>query len=421
MILSYFYNLSVLGYSLKGDNEFRLYDIVGVYIIFLFFKYNFILVAYIKSIMTFKYLYYFLIWATFSLIFTLIFSVALGRILWFIQSFLYLYHFWVFFLTSVFVSIFIHELKNLKLIVLFIIIVSLIAFLIVILQNFDVIPYLWDQVYYESYLGFLSGTFGPNKIVVGMSSLIIFIFCVGLLNEKKVKINKTILLSTLIVTLIVLAISGSRTSYLGLLCFSIYYFVKNTLKFVVSITLLSLLSFFVFNFYPELKEKINATFEHRVENKIKNPNAVQEGNFDELYENLGSGRKNLSISYLEYLFQNPYIIPFGLGFNNRLLIGFSAHNIYLSLINELGILGLFLYIRWLLSYLQVKLGNFLEMEIVLKGLVFTIIITLFFGEHIYVYRPLFGLAGLFLMVTVILQSPFFYYLGTNNINENEKK
>lgn len=418
MVFSYFYNLSVMGYSLKGNNEFRIYDFVGIIIIYLFVKFNGVLVEYIKSIPPFKYFYYFLLWATFSLLFTLVFSVALGRILWFIQSVLYLFHFWVFFLTSVFISIYIHDLKNLKRLVSFLLLVSVLAFLIIILQNLGIIPFLWSDIYYKGYLGFLSGTFGPNKVVVGISSLIILILCIGLLNEKRVKINKSLLLTAMISALFVLLISGSRTSYLGLLSFGMFYFIKNTIKFFVSILVLWLLFLGVTFVKPELVEKINETFENRVENKIKNPNAFKEGDVDDLYEDLGSGRKGLSLKYIEYLFENPYIIPLGVGFNNRLMIGFSAHNIYLSLINELGLLGVFLYFRWMLSFLRIKMAQFKQMEIALKGVVFAMLVTLFFGEHIYVYRPLFGLSGLFMLITVLLLSPVFYFIGNKENHES---
>ena len=85
--------------------------------------------------------------------------------------------------------------------------------------------------------------------------------------------------------------------------------------------------------------------------------------------------------------------------------------IYLSLINEVGLVGLFLYLRWIFSFLWIRMRQFTQLEIALKGLVFAMIVTLFFGEHLYVYRPLFGLVGLFLVVTVLLFSPIFYYIA----------
>jgi hypothetical protein len=34
-----FYNLTVVKYPFKGDNEFRLYDVLGIVIIFCYLKY----------------------------------------------------------------------------------------------------------------------------------------------------------------------------------------------------------------------------------------------------------------------------------------------------------------------------------------------------------------------------------------------
>ena len=411
MVLSYFYNLSIVGYSLKGDNEFRIYDFVGLFLLFTYFKYKEIVNAYIKAIPFFKHLYVFLMWCNFSIFFTLLFSVFENRILWFVQSVLYLYHFWVFFLTAVFLSIYIQDLKKLKWIVQSLMIIASVAFLIVILQNLGMVPFLWSNAYFESYHGFLSGTMGPNKVVVGVSTLMMLILCIGLVNEKRVKLNFALINVTMVISIITLLMSGSRTAYLGLLAFGLFYFVRNTFKFFIASLLIGIMFFSIASVKPEIFEKINQTFENRVEKKIRRPTAIKEGRVDELYEDLGAGRKGLSMQYVTYLFENPYIIPFGVGFNNRLLIGFSAHNIYLSLINEVGLVGLFLYLRWLLSFLWIRMRQFSQLEIALKGLVFAMIVTLFFGEHLYVYRPLFGLVGLFLVVTVLLFSPIFYYIA----------
>ncbi|OWP82808.1 hypothetical protein BWK59_13920, partial [Flavobacterium davisii] len=40
MMLSFFYNLPIIGYSLKGDNELRIYDFVGIYLFRLYFKHR---------------------------------------------------------------------------------------------------------------------------------------------------------------------------------------------------------------------------------------------------------------------------------------------------------------------------------------------------------------------------------------------
>ena len=269
MLVSYFYNLSIIGYSLKGENELRIYDLVGVYIIYVFFINKSTLTEFIIEIPFFKYLYYFLQWSTFTLFFTLLFSLFGNRFLWFIQSFLYLFHFWVFFLTAVFLSVFIQDLNRLKSIVQFLLIMSNISFFIIILQNLGVIPFLWNDTYNHAYGGFLSGTLGPNKIVVGISSLLIFILSIGLINEKRIKLSKVLIIISISIALIALMMSGSRTSYLGLLSFSFFYLIRNTYKFLASLILIIVLFFSISYLKPQIFEKIKETFENRVEKKIK--------------------------------------------------------------------------------------------------------------------------------------------------------
>ena len=111
---------------------------------------------------------------------------------------------------------------------------------------------------------------------------------------------------------------------------------------------------------------------------------------------------------VDYLLTHVYVVPFGSGFNNFILIGNSAHNIYLTLINEVGLVGLYFYVRWLLSYFALDFKRFKELGIVLKGLVLATMVTLLFGEQLYVYRPVFAILGLFLFATAILLSPRYY-------------
>ena len=89
-------------------------------------------------------------------------------------------------------------------------------------------------------------------------------------------------------------------------------------------------------------------------------------------------------------------------------VGNSAHNIYLSLTNELGLLGVFLFLRWLTSYLFLSKRKIPSIKLALNGLVLAMIVTLYFGEHLYIYRPLFAILGYFLMITVLMLIPFKY-------------
>lgn len=417
MFLSFFYNLPVLSYSAKGNNELRLYDLAGVAVVFFYFQNIPLINILIKSKLVLRTLFYFLCWASISVLFTLFDSILNDKLFWGIQSLLYLFHFWSFFLASAFLIIVIQDMKQMKRIVTFSLISASVVFIIVILQNMGLIPFLWNDSYMRNYYGFLSGTLGPNKIVLGMTSLIMFAFCMGLLNDKRVKVNKALLLVTILLAAVVLIMSGSRTSYLGLLVFFAYFSIRETISFIYSIIVLTVLVFVISYTKPEIISKAVDVYQNRVEKKIRDPKSLSEGRADELYEDLGSGRKGLSLMYVDYLMDNPQIIPFGLGFNNRLSLISSAHNTYLSLINEVGLVGFFLYFRWLFSYFTVQMPRFPQLRVALKGLVLSMTVTLFFGEHLYVYRPLFGLVGLFMFITVILASPIFIIPAKNEIKE----
>ena len=105
MIFSYFYNLPVVGYSVKGDNELRLYDLLGLIILILFYG-NFKFYYYvIKKVPPLKWLYWFILWSSFTIISTLLFAIFRDKMAVFYQSVLYLYHLWVFFVTSVFLYV----------------------------------------------------------------------------------------------------------------------------------------------------------------------------------------------------------------------------------------------------------------------------------------------------------------------------
>ena len=75
MVVFFFYNLPVTNYSLKGSNEIRLYDVLGIIICYLYIKNFGVLNYYIKQKLNFKFLNHFLIWSAITLIFTGLFSI----------------------------------------------------------------------------------------------------------------------------------------------------------------------------------------------------------------------------------------------------------------------------------------------------------------------------------------------------------
>lgn len=414
MIFSYFYNLPVMTYSAVGSNELRLYDFAGLVLLY-YYMYNFeFTYLFIKSQPFFRSLHLFLVYCSITLIFTAIGSILISKYLYFFSAILYFYHFVIYFLTAVYLSILFRNPAYLTKFVVFSLVVASLSFLIVILQNLGLIPFLWNDVYKSAYGGFLSGTFGPNKVVLGISSLFVFVFCLALSNEKRVKLNKWLLFLTLGLSLLVLIMSGSRTAYVGAGTFVLYYSVRQPLNILNStIAAFSFITILLF-VQPQVIDQTIEVYENRVEKKISNKDDLKDANVENLYEDLGAGRNKILVEYLNLLADEYYIIPFGKGFNNRAATSSSAHNMYLSLIYEVGLVGLVLYFRWLVLYLFVRMKKFKNMEVALHGLIISMLVTLFFGEHLYIYRPLFALLGLFLFVVTILTSPMF-------LVEDEKK
>lgn len=413
MVISYFYNLPVLKYSAIGENELRLYDLAGFVILFFVIS-NFKLIrTYIKSKTYFKYFHAFILWAGFSLIFNLIFSLYKARPLWFVQTCLYYYHLLVFFYTAILMAMYLRKRTNYKYMASLILLLAIAEALVVFAQHAGVVPFLWNEIYRMSYGGFLSGALGPNKINLGMNMFFSFIFATGLLLQPQLKINKILITATLLTSLATIGVSGSRTTYLALIVFVCYLFVSKTKKFFGLSIIISLGVIIAFFLNLELIETITTTIENRVVNKVSDPRLLSGENLDvgELYEDLGSGRKELSIRYLYYLLENPLIIPLGIGLNNRLLIQSSAHNIYLSLINEVGLVGLFLYMKWIINYLYLKFGRLVSLKSALSGLILAMLVTLFFGEHLYIYRSLFTILGYFLLIVVMLIAPRYYFMN----------
>ncbi|MGH1387201.1 hypothetical protein [Kordia sp.] len=408
ILISYFYNLAVFNYSITGNNELRLYDFVGMLVLYQFYQNRTFLLMFINNEKYLYYLWTFIKWSMFMMIFTFFISYLNGRLTWILRTTLFMYHFLIFYFSFVFFLILMRRGKILKQFIYLYIIMVIIAALVVLFQHFGIVPYLWSDLDRKAYGGFLSGILGPNKIVLGMVMYISLVTLMGVFLQKELRVSKIMLLAGILFAMIALGLSGSRTSYVGLLVFLVYFFFRSTGKFIYMSVILGAGFLIVSMYNSEIFTMIENVINGRVFSKISDPSLIAQGDVDQLYEDLGSGRKNLSLKYVDYLLTHVYIVPFGSGFNNFILIGNSAHNMYLTLINEVGLVGLFFYVRWLTSYFSLEFTHFKQLGIVLKGLVLATMITLLFGEQLYVYRPVFAILGIFLFATAVLLSPRYY-------------
>lgn len=403
ILFSYFYNLPILKYSIKGDNEFRIYDVLGFVLIYSYYKYYKTVDLVIKNVSFFNTLRKFILWCCITMVVSLLFFIIEDALLGYLQVILYMYHFWVFYLAAVFFYIFCLDKNTLKTGVYLLLLFSLASCLIITLQNLGFVGFLWNDGYFKSYEGFLSGTLGPNKIVTGMTSLFVFSLSLGLLMEKNYKINKIVLYAVLLINIYIIFVSGSRTTYVGFIVVVLFFAVRSPARFLITGSLFSFLFVFVISTNPDLQKSLDDTFQKRIFNKTQIFDEDSEEQVSDAYSDLGSGRDELTKQNFLYLLENPWIIPFGSGFLNRFdkAKGLTAHNMHIQVVKETGLVGYFLYFSWLISYLFIRFDKFKGFSLALQGLVYSMLITLFFGEHLYIYRPLFGLMGLFLIITSI--------------------
>lgn len=81
-----------------------------------------------------------------------------------------------------------------------------------------------------------------------------------------------------------------------------------------------------------------------------------------------TGRYQLWLTVLDFMFTHPIVLVFGNGFGAPLIASLSAHNFYISLIYELGIVGTLLCIAMfatiLYVYFKQKQGKFYKSWIV---------------------------------------------------------
>ncbi len=74
-------------------------------------------------------------------------------------------------------------------------------------------------------------------------------------------------------------------------------------------------------------------------------NISESVSFKDFLNKLTTGRVDLWIEYLSYIFNNPLVLFFGRGFGAQRLNLLSTHNAYISIIYQLGIVGTILFVQ----------------------------------------------------------------------------
>lgn len=421
-LIGYWYNLGVVNYSVMGENELRLYDLTFPFLI-LFFLSDKSRKYYVNKVIFLKRVFDFSKWVTATLIITFLYMVLYYKLVTVFQAVLYVFHLWGFVITGYYSFILCNKKKeNINILIYGFIILHSIENILLIGQLIGQFPLLWPQVYLDAY-GDLSpsGTLGPNRIVPGMMTFLgIIVSLFTILNRRYFRLSITFylfVLTNIFLGVLVVLLLGSKTTLVAFSVFVLTFLfsnsVANNIKIIISGTLILLITISFWGIPDVIKERFEFISSRRDFNK-KN---LTEGNVIEVYEANSAGRASLLFSYIELTIEQFYFIPFGSGvYNLHAKKGKSAHNMYLSLLNETGIVGLVLFLRWLFSYMKSERRILTKLESgnltrIIIPLVYAMLISLLAGEHLYIYRPLFAILGTFIFVVNIMLATYLNSYG----------
>jgi len=219
---------------------------------------------------------------------------------------------------------------------------------------------------------------------------------------KNIFNNKLISYLTSILCLANIIMIGSRTTYATFIIFFLYLlFIYRNKNLYFGIFAASFFLILLFRFLPGFSERITTMVVGRV---IDKATVTQRYDTTESRINrVSASRFRTASDYFNKIINRPWVIIYGNGFNNRYIGGASsAHNQYFQLIFELGIPGMLLFVFWIFKLYKANTSNY--NNVIYKGFILSIIVSLFAGEHLYIYRPLFALLGLFLLINNIFIS-----------------
>ena len=408
LIISYWFNVTIIETGLFGGvNEFKLYDFLGLPLLVLTFS-NYPVRKLFKQDLIYKKLYYFILWCSLTGIFTIIFSVIVQSYDYTGMTVIYLYHFWTFFITGLLILL--SDRNKLMVYIQLFIFMAFVQTVIIWLQVGGVIGHLIKYRYFED---MYTGMVGPNRIVPGMmcnlgGALSLFVLLKRELSNRLSFIIKVFALGNVFLWVPTLIMTTSRTSMVFFAIMIIIWITLFARKYVLLLLLLLPLLLIAYsNLGEKARKRIDSTLTY---NEAKFKKASQndpEGIMDYYYE-MGNGRYQIMMRTVKFMADNPHMLFLGKGFNNRIYSmnqygSLTPHNMYLNMLLEGGIVSFILYFGWLYAYLKyfISISRIKEYKIVAglyMAFIIAMLVSLFGGEHLYVYRAHYAIMGAFLAI-----------------------
>ena len=416
--VSYWYCLPVVSTSIFGYTEFRGYDFLLLAIgLNLCLKHSAKMAHFFQADTSGRWLLRFCFWATIMTLVT-VFLCGLDRNFTHIGVVsMSLFHLWGFSLAYAAFHIFVQRRQQCLQFLDGFLLVGLVEATIICLQSVHLLPDFWNERYDIYGNMVFSGTLGKNRTLPGHMMVLILPVALSYAHNRRIVGNARLVLALIAAAFAVTALmaSGSRTAWLVGLVFAVATVLRGkkplqTLLFGAIIA--AALSFLM---PKELSGSIHDMYDYKVTGHLA---TVKSNDAVDKFQSIDAGRLELWVGGILTLAHKPYVIPFGIGFCNYYKAthagGGSAHNIYITLIAELGVVGLYLYVKWLLALWQQnsrlissKAGmSATERQLFkptgMSPLLLALSVSLFGGEILYVFRPCFAFLGSFLFLCAIL-------------------
>jgi len=428
--VSYWYHLPVLTQAIFDYSEFRGYDILLVLLTgLLVHGYRQPLLRFFQQDVPGKWLFRFCLWATATTPLTILTSYYLENPLWSAVTLVYLFHLWGYLLAYGAFRLFVRTPGQCRALLDLFLIAGIAEAILICLQGIEIVPLLWGERYEAYGARAFSGTLGPNRQLPGYMMLLVFAVSAAYWrNWRSLGIPRLGLAAAGgLGSILGVALSSSRTAWVAFLAyFAISIVGRRQFGFAAFSAAIILAA--VFLAPVSLSERILEVYNARIAGPITDTmSGVGMSDNDEMarLEAIDAGRMDIWGKGVDTIVhERPWLIPFGGGFNNysqAVARGMSGHNLYLTLTAEVGILGLGLYLAWLVSIIResavltsraaeaARLGARTFVPVELSSLVMAVMVGLFAGEILYPYRPSFTFLGVFLFLCAIMHHPALIY------------
>lgn len=297
--------------------------------------------------------------------------------------------------------------------------VGLIEALVICLQGVRILPIFWSDRYAIYGDRVFSGTLGMNRILPGHAMILVFAVGFAYVYNRRVVGARRMIhgLSAAAVSAVAILLSGSRTTWLAFAVFLGGIMLKRKALGTAVPTIIGLSLFLMIVMPDAVVNQVQDMYDYRVTTKLAQ--TPDEGSVVSKFEQVDAGRLKTWMQGFLTLAVKPWIIPLGLGFLSYGEVNTkgSGHNMILTLLVELGLVGLYLYGMWMRSHWRDSgrrerapsngspdlVVSFSPM--VVRPLLLSMFTSLMAGEILYVYRPCFAFLGMFLFLVAVLQHP----------------